>query len=149
MDTQGLPRILLVEPHAVLRGTVLGVVRELAQGDVQAVASVSSAERVMREERFDVVLLSLDGAPEAFGLLERLRGGALRGAEDALVAVSTAGCDTETAARLRALGVRRVLLKPFKVRLVVATIAGLCAAASAARAHGQCGLVGMGAESAA
>jgi len=132
-------RMLLVEPHAVLRGVVAGVARELQRGDVQAVASVASAERVMRAERFDVVVLSLDDAPDAIGLLERLRAGALRGADDALVAVSAASCDAATAARLRGLGVRRVLLKPFKVRTVVETIAGLCAAAAAVPAAGESG----------
>lgn len=126
-------RVLLVEPHAVLRGTVAGVVRELRDVEVLAVASPAGARRVLRERAPDVLVLSLDDEADAFALLEWLRAPASGAVADAAVAVTAAACDTSTAARLRALGVRRLVLKPFKVRTVLETVTGLCAAAARTR----------------
>jgi DNA-binding NarL/FixJ family response regulator len=133
---EGPVRVLLVEPHAVLRGTVAGVVRELGEVEVHAVASPTSARRALREQAAEVVVLSLDDEAGAFDLLEWLRSPAARAAAGAEVAVTAAACDAPTAARLRALGVRRLLLKPFKVRTVFETVTGLCAAASRSRQLG-------------
>ncbi|MEI7446317.1 MAG: histidine kinase [Burkholderiales bacterium] len=130
-------RVLLVEPHAVLRGTVAAVVRELDVVEVYAVASVAAARRTLAELRPDVLVLSLDEGEAAFTLLEALRrGGDSRGAETA-VAVTATACDAPTASRLRALDVRRLLLKPFKVRTVLETVSGLCATALRARADDE------------
>lgn len=127
-------RVLLVEPHAVLRGTVAAVARDLDVVEVHAVASVAAARRTLAELRPDVLVLSLDEGEAAFALLQALRtAGERRGAETA-VAVTATACDAPTASRLRALDVRRLLLKPFKVRSVVDTVSGLCATALRARA---------------
>lgn len=137
MSTAGAPvRVMLVEPHAVLRGTVAGVVRELRDVEVHAVASVASARRTLRERPADVLVLSLDEETEAFSLLESLRAAEGTGA-DVAIAVTAAACDAATAARLKHLGVRRLLLKPFKVRTVADTVTGLCAVAARLREGGS------------
>lgn len=130
-------RVLLVEPHAVLRGTVAAVARELDGVEVHAAASVAAARRMAAETRCEVLVLSLDEGDAAFALLEALRASVDRRVAETLVAVTATSCDGPTAARLRALQVRRLVLKPFKVRTVLETLSGLCAVALRARADDE------------
>jgi DNA-binding NarL/FixJ family response regulator len=110
MSVTRAPTFLFVEPHGLLRATVVGV------------ASMPGAARLMRERRFDGLLLALEEAGEAPALLERLRDGALCCRRDMAVAVLAAACDSVTVARLKALAVRRVLLKPFRVRQMLEAV---------------------------
>ena len=65
-------------------------------------------------------------------LLAQVREGPWLCPMDTPVAVTVDHCDADLALQLRGLNVRRVLLKPFKVKGVIETITGLCAAPEAA-----------------
>lgn len=123
----GLPHLLLVEPDFLLRRTVASVVRELGLAQVQEATSLDRATLELARVPFDAILISLDPEGEALKLLDGLRGASSRSKSATPVAVTADGCDAGLALRLRELEVRRLLLKPFKVRSVVETIAGLCA----------------------
>lgn len=60
-------------------------------------------------------------------MLSRLRAAGLPSLSRMPVAVLAAACDAQTAARLKALQVKRVLVEPCKVRHVVETIERLLA----------------------
>lgn len=122
-----LPRLLIVEPDFLLRRIVAGVARDMRLAWVQEATSVERAAQDLAASHFDAVLLSLDSEGHVIELLDRLRQGLVCSAAATPVAVTAAECDTGLALRLRELDVRRVLLKPFKVKGVVETIAGLCA----------------------
>ncbi len=124
--------LLLVEPESVLRRTVAGVSRDLGLADVHEATSVEVAQRMLHERSFDALFIALDASGAALELLAALRAGQLSCGADTPVAVLAQACDAALALRLKELAVRRLLLKPFKVKGVLETIAALAAARSAA-----------------
>ncbi|MDE2082460.1 MAG: histidine kinase [Burkholderiales bacterium] len=130
-SSRGLPQLLLVEPDFLLRRTVASVARELGLAQVQEATSLDRAALELARVPFDAILVSLDPEGEALKYLEGLRRGNCLSDSATPVAVTADGCDAGLAMRLRELDVRRLLLKPFKVKGVVETIAGLCADAKA------------------
>lgn len=122
-----LLQLLLVEPDFLLRRTVASVARELGLAQVQEATSIDRAALDLSKMSFDAILASLDPQGEALTLLDGLRAGNFLSDSAAPLAVTADGCDPRLAARLRQLEVRRLLLKPFKVKSLVETISGLCA----------------------
>lgn len=122
-----LPRILLVEPDTLVRGTVAAVCRDLQLGDVVQAVSCESALRIMADESLDACILSMADGEQCLSLLARLRQGELGCPADVPVAMTAAGIDAATAARLKELRIRRLLLKPFKIRDLVTTVEALLA----------------------
>ncbi|MFG6433471.1 hypothetical protein [Roseateles sp. LYH14W] len=118
-------RLLLVEPQFVMRRTVSTLARDMGLADVQEATSPAVAERLLSESRFSALLVAIDEAGEALQLLQRLRGGETRHPADVPVAVTAAACDVELAMRLKQLDIRRLLLKPFKVRGMLEVISAL------------------------
>ena len=109
-----LPRILLVEPDGLVRGTVASVCRDLQLAHVIQAGSCDLATRL---------LVGLD-------LPTRLREGSFVCSADMPVAMTAPGIDATMAARLKELRIRRLLLKPFKIRDLIATVEALLAAAT-------------------
>ena len=118
-------RLLLVEPQFVLRRTVATMAREMGLADVQEATSAALAERLLFERRFDALLIALDDDGEALKLVERLRAGESPYPAELPVAATAGSCDVELALRLKELDVRRLLLKPFKVRGMLEAISAL------------------------
>lgn len=118
-------RLLLVEPQFVLRRTVSTMAREMGLAEVQEATSPALAERMLFERRFNALLIALDDEGEALRLLQRLRAGSASQPADLLVAVTATSCDVELALQLKQLDVRRLLLKPFKVRGMLEVISAL------------------------
>lgn len=125
-----LPQLLLVEPDFLLRRIVAGVARDLRLAQVQEATSPQHAAQELAVKNFNAMLIALDPNGEALKLLDRMRQSHGNSPNATPVAVTTEHCDAELAQQLRELHVRRVLLKPFKVKGVIETIAGLCATAS-------------------
>lgn len=119
--------LLLVEPDFLLRRTVGGVVRGLALAQVQETARIDHARRLLAEQRFDAILLALDAENLALNLLTDLRAGLLHGPADTPVAVAATTCDAGLLVQLKALAVRRLLLKPFKGKDMLQTVRQLAA----------------------
>lgn len=114
--------LLVMEPDSLVRGTLCAVCRDLDLAQMTQASSVAMAEQRLAEQVFDGLLLSLDDAAGGLALLRRLRAGRWATRADAAVAVMAPGCDASTAHDLRHLGVRRILLRPFKIRDAVHTV---------------------------
>ena len=80
------------------------------------------AQYFLENHAFDGVITSLDEEDEALLMIQMLRGGYFKSKADTPVAITTALCDAPTAKKIKDLDVRRILLKPFKIRDLVTTI---------------------------
>lgn len=118
----GRPRVLLIEPDGLVRGTVASVCRELQLVQLQQATSIAQGEKWMQSNVDHGLLLSLSERDAALVLLTRLRAGELRCEADIPVAVMVASADAELVTRLKELDVRRLLLQPFRLRDVVHTL---------------------------
>jgi hypothetical protein len=117
--------LLLLEPQFLLRRTVAAVAREMRLADSQETTTVEAAARLLGLQAFDALFLSLDEESAALDLLSRVRNGDTLCAVDIPIAVTAASCDTALALRLKHLDVRRLLLRPFKVKGVLDAIVAL------------------------
>ncbi|GDY34284.1 hypothetical protein ACINB_01770 [Acidovorax sp. NB1] len=116
------PPILLVEPSSLTASIIVSTARQLNMPAVRQVSSVRTAQQHLAAQGFLGVIVSLEEEQEAVALLEQVRGARFAVHAQVPVAVTTAQVDASTAVKMKALQVRRVLLKPFKVRDVIATI---------------------------
>lgn len=124
--TRTRPPILLLEPHSLTASIIVSTARQLDLPPVRQVSSVRNAQQQLAAQSFQGLVLSLDDAEPAVALLEQVRNAQLAVPAQMPVAVTTAQVDASTAVKMKALQVRRVLLKPFKVRDVIATLEMLC-----------------------
>jgi hypothetical protein len=117
--------LLLVEPQFLLHRTVAAVARDMRLADPQEITSIEAATRLLGIHSFDALFLSLDEGDLAIDLMQRVRNGETKCAPAVPIAVTAAACDTSLALRLKTLEVRRLLLRPFKVKGVLDAIAAL------------------------
>lgn len=122
-----LPRILLVEPDGLVRGTVVSVCRELQLADIVQAGSCDLAAKLLVDDSLQAGIVSLSDCGSGLALLTQMREGAFACAADMPVAMTAAGIDATMAGQLKALRIRRLLLKPFKIRDLVATVEALMA----------------------
>jgi len=116
--------ILLIEPSSLTGSIIVSTARQLNLPAVRQVNSVRMAQQRLTHQDFAGVIVSIDEQEqEAIALLEQVRNDTLAVSASVPVAVTTTQVDASTAVKMKALQVRRVLIKPFKVRDVIATIA--------------------------
>jgi DNA-binding NtrC family response regulator len=111
--------ILLVEPSMLTGSIIVSTARQLSLPEVRQVASVRVAQQQLAQRDYAGLIVSLEEQKEA---MEQVRNAQLAVAASVPVAVTTAQVDAHTADQMKALRVRRVLLKPFKVKDVISTI---------------------------
>jgi len=116
------PEILLVEQSAMIGSIIVSTVRQLGLQSVRLASNSRSALLFMENKSFSGVITSLDDEEDALMLIQHLREGKFRSAADTPVAITTAQCSTQLANRIKVFNVRRILLKPFKIRDLVSTI---------------------------
>jgi len=114
--------ILLVEPSSLTGSIIVATARQLNLPPVRQVNSVRNAQQQLTYKEYAGVIVSLDEVTEAIALLEQVRSAQFAVDAQVPVAVTTDQVDASTAVQMKALQVRRVLLKPFKVRDVISTI---------------------------
>jgi CheY-like chemotaxis protein len=114
--------ILLVERNAMVGNIIVSTVRQLGLRPVKLVTNCRSAQHFMEYQAFDGLITSLDDEDATLLLIQTIRQGSLKSLANISVAITTAQCDAPLAQRIKELGVRRILLKPFKIRDLVATI---------------------------
>lgn len=119
--------ILLVEPSSMTGGIIVSTARQLALPPVRQVNSVRSAHAQLNSRPITGMIVSLEEAAEAVELLRKVRAAEFPVRPDMPIAITTAQVDSGTAEQLKALRVRRILLKPFKVHNVITTIEMLVA----------------------
>jgi len=117
--------LLLVEPQFLLRRTVAAVARDMRLAAPKEVTTIEQAETLVALRTFDALFLSLDEEAAAIELLVRVRNGDTHCPRDIPIAVTAAACGTALAMQLKQLEVRRLLLRPFKVKGVLDAIAAL------------------------
>lgn len=117
--------LLLVESQSLLRSTVASVARDLELARVDEVSSIDAAETRLARKRYDALLLSIEELVPTLHLLRRVRDGDFHGSADLAVVAMSHACDAELAEQLKLFEVRRLLLKPFKVKLLLQSIEAL------------------------
>ncbi|MFO1250136.1 MAG: hypothetical protein U1E77_03085 [Inhella sp.] len=119
-------RLLLVEPQMLWRRTLAAVLRELGIAAVDEFLRVQPAREQLLRLGAEALVISLDGeVDEALALIELLRADSQPARARLPVIVLAERCDTELALRLQALQVHRLLLKPFKLRQVLQSVAAI------------------------
>jgi hypothetical protein len=114
--------LLLVEPQFLVRRTVSAVARDMRLADAREVTTIEQAEALVAFTAFDALFISLEEEAAALELMARVRNGDTKCARDIPIAVTAAACATPLALRLKQLEVRRLLLRPFKVKGVLDAI---------------------------
>ena len=117
--------LLLVEPQFLLRRTVAAVARDMRLAIPKEITTIEQAESLVSFHAFDALFLSLDEENAALELMSRVRNGDTKCARDVPIAVTAAACGTPLALRLKHLEVKRLILRPFKVKGVLDAIAAL------------------------
>ena len=116
-------RILLIEPSSLTGSIIVATARQLNLSPVYLVSSVRSAEQRLDQEDFFAIIVSLEEDRDAVHLIERLRNEHFSTINAKIpIAVITSSVNASLALEMKVLEVRRVLLKPFKVRDVITTI---------------------------
>ncbi|MEO7106699.1 MAG: histidine kinase [Rhodoferax sp.] len=116
-------RILLVEPSTLSGSIIVSTARQLNLSAVHLVSSVRSAQQKLDQEDFAGVIVSLEEDHDSILLIERLRSVKFSAVNPQVpVAVITSSINASLALQMKVFDVRRVLLKPFKVRDVITTI---------------------------
>ncbi len=120
--------LLLAEPNALLRQTVALTAQSIQVGPVLQAASLHLAQRMMAEQAFAAVILPLDsdetdGSKGMLELIQKLRSGATRSASSVPIFVTATVCNRSDAELLAAAGIQRMLIKPFKARLLLEALA--------------------------
>ncbi|CAH0348543.1 response regulator [Aquabacterium sp. CECT 9606] len=114
--------ILLVEPYSVVRSTVISVARGLDIVDIHEAPSIDAAAPLLRARAFDGFVIALGNEGAGLALIRLIRDGGTSSPSTAAVAVTTERVDPESIAAFKKLDVKRVLLKPFKVKTILETI---------------------------
>ena len=117
--------LLLVEPQFLLRRTVAAVARDMRLANPKEITTIEQADTLVSFHAFDALFLSLDEEAAAIELMIRVRNGDTKCAPDIPIAVTAAACSTPLALRLKHLDVRRLVLRPFKVKGVLDAIVAL------------------------
>lgn len=127
MRPDPLPGLLLLEPYFVLRHTVAAVARELRIADIVEATSLESATQMLEHRAFDACLVSVGDERLELGLIQRLREGVLATRPDTPVAVTANTVDAGLVLALKEMQVSRVVLKPFKVKVMLETLSKIVA----------------------
>ncbi len=117
--------LLLVEPQFLVRRTVAAVARDMRLADPRELTSIEQAATLVSLQAFDALFLSLDEEDAALELMSRVRNGQTKCAREVPIAVTAGACGTPLALRLKHLEVKRLLLRPFKVKGVLDAIVAL------------------------
>ncbi|MET0320572.1 MAG: response regulator [Duganella sp.] len=128
-DTPRKPlNMLLVEEQPLLRKTVSMTARSLGMGTVHEAATAEAAEKMLRERSFEGAVISLEcgafgGAEHNFTLLDRVRGGMSASSPKIPIAVLVDRPTPQLLHELRSRDVSRVIVKPFRAKVLLDTFA--------------------------
>lgn len=119
--------ILLVEPEPMLRRTVVMTARSLGMSQVHEAASSDAALRMLRSRTFHGAVIAVDcigrGADQQYdlGLIDRLRADDTPG-KTMPIAIMAEQATAELLKALRDRNISRVILKPFRAKVLLETI---------------------------
>lgn len=119
--------ILLVKPEPMLRRTVVMTARSLGMSQVHEAASNDAALRMLRSRTFHGAVVAVDcigrGADQQYdlGLIDRLRADDTPG-KTMPIAIMAEQATAELLSALRDRNISRVILKPFRAKVLLETI---------------------------
>jgi CheY-like chemotaxis protein len=116
--------MLLVEEQTLLRRTVSLTARSLGLGTIHEAANLQAAERLLREHAFHGAVISIDcgaqpGCVYNLALLDAVREGLSASDKAIPIAVMTQSATAQLLAELRERQVSRVILKPFRAKVLL------------------------------
>ncbi|GAB2844646.1 hypothetical protein GCM10027277_10640 [Pseudoduganella ginsengisoli] len=119
--------VLLVEPQAMLRRTVALTARSLGLAHIHEAASMALARQILRQRPFDGAIIAIDddGAAHDLALLDQVRGGDSASPPQIPIAVMAGNCTGEQLTQLKERQVARVIVKPFRARVLLEALASL------------------------
>lgn len=121
---RGQLNMLLVEEQNLLRKTVSLTARSLGLGTVHEAANLQTAERLLRERAFQGAVISIDcgvsgGCLYNLTLLDKVRNGLSASPATIPIAVMVDQATTALMHELRERQVNRVILKPFRAKILL------------------------------
>jgi CheY-like chemotaxis protein len=122
--------ILLVEPETLLRRTVSMTARSLGISQVHEAASTDMALRMVRQRRFQGAVIAVEclgsggGRRYDLSLIDLLRADEGPDEQAMPIAILADQATPELLAELRERRISRVILKPFRAKVLLETIAG-------------------------
>ena len=122
--------ILLVEPEALLRRTVSMTARSLGMSQVHEAATPGVAMRMVRQRRFNGAVIAVEcvgsGTERRYdlSLIDELRAADAPGGRPMPIAILADQATPTLLAELRDRRISRVILKPFRAKVLLETIAG-------------------------
>jgi CheY-like chemotaxis protein len=124
MPDTAIKQMLLVESEPLLRHTVALTARTLGIGNVHEAANAAVAKRILREQVFQGAVISLDFGQRQIALydlelLDEVRSGKTASASAMPIAVMADSCDASLLQALRERNINRVILKPFRARVLI------------------------------
>lgn len=138
MDASPPFDILVVEPAHLLRRTVALTVRSLGTARVTEAPTYPTAHQLLERRAFDGAVIALDWpAPgvvcEGLTLVHRIRAGEFESDASIPITLMVDACDAGLLQELRGRQIHRILIKPFRARDVIDTIATMRKLAASAR----------------
>jgi CheY-like chemotaxis protein len=130
MPEQAL-HMLLVEPETLLRRTVSLTARSLGLGLVHEAASVNAARRLLGQCPFDGAVIAVECVEREgrrcydMTLVEQVREGLTSSERDMPIAIKAEQATPELVKELQGRGISRLILKPFRAKVLLEAIAGL------------------------
>lgn len=127
--------ILLVEPEALLRRTVAMTARSLGISQVHEAVGADVALRMARQRTFHGAVIAVEckgiGAGRRYdlGLIDQLRAAEAPGGQGMPIAIMADQATPDLLAELRERRISRVILKPFRAKVLLETIANFGGAA--------------------
>jgi CheY-like chemotaxis protein len=124
MPDTTIKQMLLVESEPLLRRTVALTARTLGIGNVHEAGNAAVAKRILREQVFQGAVISLDFGHRQIAtydleLLDQVRDGKTASSSAMPIAVMADSCDSALLQALRERNINRVILKPFRARVLI------------------------------
>jgi hypothetical protein len=123
--------VLLLEPSALLRQTVALTAISIGVGSVWQASNIGSAAAMLQTQPFSGAVVAVDATDDcrhhALPLIESIRSGMTASAADIPVYVVVHACSQSLMTSLGPLDVARVLIKPFRARVLIEALASLFA----------------------
>lgn len=121
--------ILLLEPSALLRQTVALTAISIGAGSVWQASNTRTAQEMLKTQRFAGVVVAIDARDDcdddALSMIESIRAGKLASPADIPVYLLVDSCSESLLARLSPLNIQRILIKPFKARVLIETLSSI------------------------
>jgi DNA-binding response OmpR family regulator len=117
-----LPALLLLEPDYVMRQTVALIASSNGLARVVATGSHERVGTLVARQRFDGFIIAIDSVHDDLYWIETIRAGRTACDSDAPITVLADRMDHALAQQLRTHRVRRILVKPCRVRTLVGAL---------------------------